>query len=201
MTKKSEEGNGIAIGIAMMIGSLGFIALLVLCLFLLIKCSGGSSREEHAVRDTIKVVVYDTIPYYAPQPKDSSTVGFVPARLPINKDHFEDNGEMVDTSTNGENRGDSPDTSPNLPNDSVDVIIPITQKHYEDSCYSAWVSGYKPSLDSIMVYPRTEIRTITIETKESKRWRLGISGGFGVVHDGTKWHCGPGINVGVVCSF
>ena len=45
--------------------------------------------------------------------------------------------------------------------DSV-VKLPMTQKHYkEDSLYDAWVSGYKPSLDSIRVYGKTETRFVT----------------------------------------
>lgn len=34
------------------------------------------------------------------------------------------------------------------------VELPIEQIHYRDSLYEAWVSGYKPSLDSISVFPR-----------------------------------------------
>ena len=33
--------------------------------------------------------------------------------------------------------------------DSIDVPVPIVQKRYEDSLYTAWVSGFEPALDSI----------------------------------------------------
>ena len=47
-------------------------------------------------------------------------------------------------------------------NDKNEVAIEIEQKHYsENSVYDAWISGYKPQLDSIKTYPRIEYRTIT----------------------------------------
>jgi hypothetical protein len=85
--------------------------------------------------------------------------------------------------------------------DSVEVKLPITQKHYEDSAYSAWVSGYRPNLDSIKVYRRKEREVITINIKEAKRWNIGVSGGMGMVYDGNEWHCGPGINIGITYNF
>lgn len=47
-------------------------------------------------------------------------------------------------------------------NDKNEVAIEIEQKHYsENGVYDAWISGYKPQLDSIKTYPRVEYRTIT----------------------------------------
>lgn len=47
-------------------------------------------------------------------------------------------------------------------NDKSEVAIEIEQKHYsENGVYDAWISGYKPQLDSIKTYPRVEYRTIT----------------------------------------
>lgn len=64
--------------------------------------------------------------------------------------------------------------------DSVQVTLPITQKVYEDSLYTAYVSGYMPSLDSIRLrYPViTTTVTKTIEKKLS-RVHLGLTGGYG----------------------
>ena len=60
------------------------------------------------------------------------------------------------------------------------VEIPIVQKRYADSTYTAWVSGYKPSLDSIEVYRKTEVQRETItQWKKSPRWGIGITGGYG----------------------
>lgn len=45
-----------------------------------------------------------------------------------------------------------------------EYIIPKTQKYYKDSIYEAWVSGYKPNLDSINIYNQTKFVTITNTT-------------------------------------
>lgn len=43
-----------------------------------------------------------------------------------------------------------------------EIAIPIEQRYYrEEGVYDAWISGYKPSLDSIKTYPRVEYQTIT----------------------------------------
>ncbi len=36
-----------------------------------------------------------------------------------------------------------------------DTVVLREQAYYEDSLYRAWVSGYRPRLDSLMVFPRT----------------------------------------------
>ena len=47
-------------------------------------------------------------------------------------------------------------------NDKNEVSLEIEQKYYsENGVYDAWISGYKPQLDSINTYPRVEYRTIT----------------------------------------
>lgn len=49
--------------------------------------------------------------------------------------------------------------------DSV-VTLPITQKYYSTDNYQAWVSGYKPNLDSIYTFNKVVTKTITnTETK------------------------------------
>lgn len=42
-----------------------------------------------------------------------------------------------------------------------ECLIPISQRYYKDSIYEAWVSGYKPSLDSINIFHKTINNTIT----------------------------------------
>ena len=60
------------------------------------------------------------------------------------------------------------------------VEIPIVQKRYADTTYTAWVSGDMPSLDSIEVYRKTVVHrdTITLR-KKAPRWGIGITGGYG----------------------
>ena len=78
--------------------------------------------------------------------------------------------------------------------DSVRISLPVEQRRYDDSIYTAWVSGYEPRLDSITVRQRTITTTIT-ETivKQSPRLSLGIQCGAGIGTISRK----PDIYVGV----
>ena len=72
--------------------------------------------------------------------------------------------------------------------DTAWITVPRTQKRYEDSTYTAWVSGYEARLDSIHVYRRTVTRTVAVPETELKggarnwlheRFGAGIVGGTG----------------------
>ena len=64
--------------------------------------------------------------------------------------------------------------------DSVEVVLPVEQRRYEDSLYTAWVSGYEPRLDSI----RLRMPTVTVmKTKtitKAARFSVGVQTGAGV---------------------
>ena len=65
--------------------------------------------------------------------------------------------------------------------DTILVEVPITQKEYSDSTYTAWISGYKPRLDSIEVYQRTvRINTIVTEKIPTTTSRWVITAGLNV---------------------
>lgn len=71
--------------------------------------------------------------------------------------------------------------------DSV-TIVPISQKMYGDSTYTAWVSGYDIALDSIHVYRPA----ITI-AKPPNRWSVGVQAGLGLTPKGIQPYIGFGI--------
>ena len=83
--------------------------------------------------------------------------------------------------------------------DSIQVPIPIEQKRYEDSLYTAWVSGFRPALDSIRLHQPEIVTTIT-ETivKKAPRLSVGFSVGPGVSID--KNHH-MGIYVGFTANY
>ena len=65
--------------------------------------------------------------------------------------------------------------------DSIDVPVPIYQKRYDDSLYTAWVSGYEPNLDSIDLRLPTITETVTKTiVKPAPRLSVGIQAGAGV---------------------
>lgn len=84
--------------------------------------------------------------------------------------------------------------------DTVEVLVPMEQKHYRDSLYDAWVSGYKPNLDSLHVYPVTKIITTTVTIPQKvKHWGIGVHAGVGVQYGtiGKRMDVGPYIGVGI----
>jgi hypothetical protein len=63
--------------------------------------------------------------------------------------------------------------------DSVEVMVPITERVYEDTTYRAVVRGYKPELVSLDIYNSTKTITIT-KTKQPKVVvGIGPYAGFG----------------------
>lgn len=137
------------------------------------------------VADT--VVVRDTVRSVMPTEKDSKVVGTVALPLvpsPLRKGR--DVGKLTYGKSVSGVSGVSDDAAMDArnggkigSNDTVWATVPLTQKRYEDSTYTAWVSGYEPRLDSIEVYRRT----VTIEKIETvskrNRFNVGLTGGIG----------------------
>lgn len=77
--------------------------------------------------------------------------------------------------------------------DTVTISLPFVQKQYNDSSYSAWISGYEPSLDSIRVFPKTTIiRESKVVRQKDRRW--GVFGGVGI---GVSDRITPCVGVGI----
>lgn len=80
--------------------------------------------------------------------------------------------------------------------DSIDVEIPITQRRYDGDTYRAWVSGFRPNLDSIEVYNTTT--TIKQPAPKRKRWGLGVQAGYGYGKNGMQPYVGVGVSYNFV---
>ena len=61
--------------------------------------------------------------------------------------------------------------------DTVYIPLPITSKEYHGEDYDAWVSGYRPSLDSIYIYHKTAIVEVPVIKEVHKKWGVGIQAG------------------------
>lgn len=65
--------------------------------------------------------------------------------------------------------------------DTVWAQLPREAKVYQDSTYRAVVSGFRPSLDTISVYQRTKVITVTNNVRiPPPRWSWGVQAGVGV---------------------
>ena len=86
--------------------------------------------------------------------------------------------------------------------DTVLVHLPIEQRQYSDLRYTAWISGYRPQLDSIRIYKTTEYITKEIKTvAKPKRWGIGLQTGYGIaLHKGQVFPA-PYIGVGLSYSI
>ena len=143
-----------------------------LCLNVVLCCENGKGRIEGRIKtDTTRVTVVDTVPYVKPVARDSMVVRYVTKKLPIVHD-----------------------TVHPICIDSAGVNIPIIQKQYCDSTYTAWVSGYDVRLDSIRVYTRREVVTIKGGGKGGyKRLGVNIGLGVGITPKGVQPYVGVGI--------
>ena len=69
------------------------------------------------------------------------------------------------------------------------VPVPITQKEYKTDDYKLLISGYKPNLDYIEVYRKTEYIT---KTMNPRRWGIGFIAGYGIGKHGLSPYVGIG---------
>lgn len=122
-------------------------------------------------KDTVRETVVDTVTYDKPVARDSLVVRYVRVRVPVVRD-----------------------TLHSIYTDTIQVDMPITQKRYEDSTYTAWVSGYEPSLDSIRVYARKDVVTINKIIKEPpNRFVVSFNVGYGLTQNGLQPYIGIGV--------
>lgn len=148
------------------------------------QCHRGKQSPSLGVY-TDTLTVYDTIPYYKPVPRDSVVLRFITEKLPASEPKMPETVPYLQDSV--QNFGKT------VPEDSVTVQIPITQKRYETDTYRAYVSGYRPTLDSLFI---TQPRQVVQIKQKPKRWSVGIQAGYGVTLTQTPQFA-PYIGIGV----
>ena len=73
--------------------------------------------------------------------------------------------------------------------DTVYVELPQQQAEYLGEDYRAYVSGYRPVLDSLILERPT--RVVEVPEKQ-RRWSIGIQGGYGITPAGPQPYLGIG---------
>lgn len=146
-----------------------YIIGLIIGAFLLSLVWRRCADNTEVITDTIiKVIKVDR-----PIVRESTIVKYKVVRLPIVKDTI----CVSDTIK-----------------DSVFVQVPIEQKVYSDSNYTAWVSGYNPRLDSISITHQEVSHKLVNNSKGSKRLYLGIQVGYGITPRGMQPYLGLGVS-------
>lgn len=158
-----------------LIAGLVFIGLIIWLNIALYKIREYRANEGKVIRDTTIVVKLDTVKINKPIYISQKVVDTL--LVPI-KDTLRQN-------------------------DTLYVPIPRTQEYYaKDSLYQAWVSGYKPALDSIRVFPKTIYTTVTntVYRKPSKIG-FGLTAGYGMALIDGQVKLAPTISAGVFYRF
>lgn len=163
-----------------------FTILACICLFIGGFCLGIALNPEGYKHETVydTLTVIDTVPYYHPVPRDSTVIRYVTVTLPAA--HDTGTADCVP-------REAACDT---LSSDSVRAQVPITQKVYSTSDYTAYVSGYRASLDSIDIY-RMQYSLEPRPPDKSSRWGLSAGTGVAWTPEGLK----PALFVGISYTF
>lgn len=151
-------------------------------------------RTTDMPADTL--VVHDTIRIVEPIPTEEDVVRYDTVSFPVVESELKSKpkGELKNIPIFNELDSTSNLTS-NLFQDSVKVVIPITERIYEDSTYKAVVRGYNPELVSLDIYNKTVYYPVIINktVKPKIVVSAGVYGGFG--WKGADY--GLGITIGV----
>lgn len=145
-------------------------------------------------------VVNDTITTFEPQETGVKELPSIVATLPVAPSSKSSKSAVIDSCCvrPGYYEVDADEESDHPP-DSVEVLVPITQKVYEDSTYRAYVSGFNAKLDSISIYRRTEYITSNIIVKSKpKRFSIGVQTGYGITPKGFQPYIGIGVTYNLI---
>lgn len=108
--------------------------------------------------------------------------------------------EKKPSSEFADKKDESPDSISEIISETDSTYeIPITQKVYEDSLYTAWVSGFRCSLDSITLRNKT-VTNFVYETRTKTKTKLitfGIQGGMYLTPKGFQ----PGVGFGITLNL
>ena len=86
--------------------------------------------------------------------------------------------------------------------DTSYVVLDREQNYYRGDDYEVWISGYRPRLDSIYVFPETRYITNEIQVKRKPtKWGIGIQAGYGVGVSSGQINAFPYIGVGISYNF
>lgn len=148
------------------------LAVLIAALMQMPKRCGRGPAAEAVRTDTIRERVTDTIRVERPVERTCTVTRWMTVRVPV-----------VRTDTFVLETGGP---------DSAEVRLPMEQRTYSDTSYTAWVSGYMARLDSIHVRTLRETVTIT-RNATGRRWHVGLQAGYGATLNGLSPYIGIGV--------
>lgn len=141
-------------------------------IYIYARVSGGTDGQARP--DTVRLV--DTLRYVSPAPVRDTIVRYVRVTAPIAT-------PPPDTAARAVAATDTLRAMHGIA-DTAAVIIPITSRTYSTPEFTATVSGYQPSLDSITIHAPRTIITNNPPAAKIKPWGIGISAGIGAGRGG-----------------
>ena len=168
-----------------------------------ILCAIANKRQAAAARadrDTIRVMVYDTVRIVSPEPVASTQLTPKVVRLPVvtsgaNKIAQDYNNLSARVTSDAKRAAGAAsecviNAPPAVPawvyTDSADVAVPVERKVYTGGNWRAVVSGAWVSLDTMEVYNRREVVTVRQPPDRPKRWSVGVGVGYGRTPQGMQ---------------
>ncbi len=78
--------------------------------------------------------------------------------------------------------------------DTAVVVVPMEQAVYESEDYRAYVSGYRPNLDSLVLKRPVAVVSIGGGNGGQRRFSIGIQAGVGITPAGFQPYLGVGLS-------
>ena len=126
----------------------------------------GTAKELRP--DTVRII--DTLHFINPAPTRDTIIRYV--RVPVELPRPDNPGNSAESAEKA------------AAADTAAVIIPITSRTYSTPEFTATVSGYQPSLDSITIHAPRTIITNNPPAAKNKPWGIGIAAGIGAGRGG-----------------
>ena len=141
------------------------ILILILCFLCFLTGRHTKKAEVGFICKTDTFIRVDTIRDSIPYPVYETVIQTVPELFPV---YITLGGDTI--------------------REPVYIPVPITQKEYRTEAYRLSISGYKPNLDYIEIYRKTEQITKVVD----RRFGIGITAGYGIGRNGLSPYVGIG---------
>jgi hypothetical protein len=142
------------------------ILILILCFLCFLTGRYTKKAEIESVCKTDTFIHVDTIRDSIPYPVYETLIETIPEPFPV---YITQGGDTI--------------------KDTIYVNVPITSKEYKTDDYCLSISGYKPNLDYIEVYRKTEQIT---KMGKSRLFGVGVVAGYGIGKYGLSPYVGVG---------
>ena len=141
------------------------ILILILCFLCFLTGRHTKKAEVGFICKTDTFIRVDTIRDSIPYPVYETVIQTVPELFPV---YITLGGDTI--------------------REPVYIPVPITQMEYRTEDYRLSISGYKPNLDYIEIYRKTEQITKVVD----RRFGIGITAGYGIGRNGLSPYVGIG---------